>query len=159
MSSRRSFIRKSALGVAGITMGGIGMSAKSYNKIIGANDRLNVALVGLGRRLGAFPEPISMKESNVQLLYLCDVMQSQRENAAERFSRVLDYTPSLENDVRRIYDDQRVDAIIEATPDHWHTPGTVTPFRPASMFMLKNPAATIPAKERCLWNARKNTAR
>ncbi len=122
--SRRSFIKKSALGVAGITIGGAGMSANSYSRIIGANDRINVAIIGLGRRLGAFTQPIAMKENNVQLLYLCDVMRSQRERAAERFTKLIDYKPALENDVRKIYDDKRVDAIIEATPDHWHAPGT-----------------------------------
>ena len=54
-NSRRTFIKKSALGVAGMTIGGTGMSANSYSKIIGANDRLNVAIVGLGRRLGPLP--------------------------------------------------------------------------------------------------------
>jgi NADPH:quinone reductase-like Zn-dependent oxidoreductase len=112
-NSRRTFIKKSTLGVAGMTIGGIGMSANSYSRIIGASDRLNVAIVGLGRRLGAFTEPIAMKEANVQLLYLCDVMASQRLNAAKRFGGVIHYSPSLENDVRRIYDDKKVDAIID----------------------------------------------
>lgn len=123
-NKRRSFIKKSVLGAVGISIGGIGMSARSYGKILGANDRLNVAIVGLGRRLEAFIEPIALKESNVQLLYLCDVMKKQRENAARRFEGVIDNSPVLENDVRNIYDDKSVDAIIEATPDHWHAPGT-----------------------------------
>jgi predicted dehydrogenase len=144
MSSRRSFIRKSALGVAGITMGGVGMSAASYKKIIGANDRLNVAIIGLGRRLGAFPEPVSMKESNVQLLYLCDVMRRLRENAAGVFSKVLNYKPALENDVRRIYDDQRVDAIIEATPDHWHAPGTIYAVKAGKHVYVEKPCSHNP---------------
>jgi hypothetical protein len=89
--SRRSFIKKSTLGVAGMTIGGAALSAKSYSNIIGANDRLNVAIIGLGRRLGAFTEPVSMKGNNVNVAYLCDVMESQRTKAAERFSRLLDY--------------------------------------------------------------------
>jgi predicted dehydrogenase len=123
--TRRSFIRKLALGAAGLTIGGAGMSAVSYGRIIGANDRLNVAIVGLGRRLGGFIEPVARKQSNVTLSYLCDVMKSQRDRAAERFSKNIDYVPLLENDVRRIYDDQKVDAIFDLTPDHWHAPGTI----------------------------------
>ncbi|MBA7591163.1 hypothetical protein ES708_33315 [subsurface metagenome] len=95
-----------------MTIGGVGMSAISYGKIIGANDRLNVAIVGLGRRLGAFTKPVSIKVNNVQLMYLCDVMESRRTKAAEIFSNILNYSPALENDVRRIYDDKRVDVII-----------------------------------------------
>jgi predicted dehydrogenase len=142
--SRRSFIRKSAIGVAGITMGGVGMSAKSYGNIKGANDRLNVAIVGLGRRLGAFPEPVARKESNVRLAYLCDVMESQRTNAAKRFSGILDYYPALENDVRRIYDDKNVDAMIEATPDHWHAPGTCYAVQAGKHVYVEKPCSHNP---------------
>lgn len=55
-NSRREFIKKAALSTAGLTIGGLanGMTAKSYAKIIGANDRIHVAILGLGRRLGAY---------------------------------------------------------------------------------------------------------
>ena len=42
-NSRRDFLKKSAFGVAALTLGGMGMSAKSYRRIPGANDRLNVS--------------------------------------------------------------------------------------------------------------------
>ena len=45
MTKRRDFIRKSALGTAGIAIGGIGFSAKSYASIIGANERINIAVI------------------------------------------------------------------------------------------------------------------
>jgi len=143
-NSRRSFIMKSALGVAGMTIGGVGMSAISYGKIIGANDRLNVAIVGLGRRLGAFTKPVSIKENNVQLMYLCDVMESRRTKAAEIFSNILNYSPALENDVRRIYDDKRVDVIINATPDHWHAPGTCYAVQSGKHVYVEKPCSHNP---------------
>ena len=82
-TNRRNFLKKAVSGAAGVTITGsaLASSAKNYSKIIGANDRLNVAIIGLGRRLGAYYEPISRKESNVELLYLCDVMKSQREKS------------------------------------------------------------------------------
>jgi len=54
-TNRREFIRNVAVGAAGIGIGGMasGFSAKSYSRIVGANDRLNVALMGCGRRVGA----------------------------------------------------------------------------------------------------------
>ncbi len=72
MSSRRNFLKNVTAGAAGIAVGGsaMGMTAKSYSRIIGANDRLYVALAGLGRRLGAFYEPIARKEAKVELVYL-----------------------------------------------------------------------------------------
>ena len=103
----------------------LGMSALSYGRILGSNDRLHVGVIGLGRRLAAYVPPISKKENNVELLYLCDVMKSQRENAANLFSKNISYNPKQENDLRRVIEDSKVDAIFNATPDHWHTPGAV----------------------------------
>ena len=122
--SRRSFLKKTALTTAGLTLGGVGMSAKSYAKIIGSNERLQVAIAGLGRRLGAYFEPIGKKDSNVELVYLCDVMQKQRESALKQFAKHIDYQPKLENDIRKVIADKDVDVLINATPDHWHAPGT-----------------------------------
>ena len=87
-TNRRNFLKKTMAGATGVTIGSsaLAASAKNYSRIVGANDRINVAIIGLGRRLGAYYEPISRKESNVELLYLCDVMKSQRERAAAKFS-------------------------------------------------------------------------
>ncbi|GAA5220227.1 Gfo/Idh/MocA family protein [Membranihabitans marinus] len=124
-NSRRTFIKKSALATAGASMLTVpGVSAKSYERILGANDRLNIGIIGLGRRLGAYYAPIAHKKSNVRLKYLCDVMESQREKAAAKFSKYIDYKPTLENSIFKVIEDPEVDAIINATPDHWHAPGT-----------------------------------
>ena len=126
-SNRRDFIKKVTAGTAGVAVGSsaMGMSARSYGKIIGANDRINVAVVGLGRRLGAFIPPFANKKNNVELLYLCDVMKSQRENAAVRFAEHIKNDPKLENDIRKVIEDPEVDALFNATPDHWHAPGSI----------------------------------
>ncbi|HEC43433.1 MAG TPA: Gfo/Idh/MocA family oxidoreductase [Bacteroides sp.] len=126
-SNRRDFLRKATAGAAGIAVGSsaMGMSARSYGRIIGANDRLGIGIVGLGRRLKAYIPPVSTKKFNVELLYLCDVMKSQRERAAEMFSRKVDHKATLENDLRKVIADPKVDVIFNATPDHWHTPGSI----------------------------------
>ncbi|MBN8825277.1 MULTISPECIES: Gfo/Idh/MocA family oxidoreductase [unclassified Spirosoma] len=143
-NSRREFIKKAALGTAGFTIGGLGMSAKSYAKIIGANERIHVAIAGLGRRLGAYYEPISRKESNVELMYLCDVMQKQRESALQKFSKYIDYKPKLENDLRKVIADKNVDVLINATPDHWHTPGTCLAVQGGKHVYVEKPCSHNP---------------
>lgn len=142
-SNRRDFLRKVTAGAAGVAVGGsaMGMSARSYGRIIGANERINVAILGLGRRLGAYYEPIGQKENNVELLYLCDVMESQRERAAERFSKHIDYKPKLENDFRKIIADPKVDAIINATPDHWHAPGAIMALKGGKHVYVEKPGS------------------
>ena len=126
-SDRRNFLKKVTAGAAGVAVGGsaMGMPARSYGKIIGANDRIHVGIIGLGRRLGAYIPPVTYKDNNVELLYLCDVMKSQRERAAKRFSDKMEHSAILENDLRKVIEDPKVDAVINATPDHWHTPGTI----------------------------------
>lgn len=143
MTSRRDFISKSLLSGAGVVLGSslMGMPASSYNRIIGANDRLNVAIAGLGRRHGAYYEPIGKKEANVQLLYLCDVMKSQREHALKGFSKYIDYKPALENDIRKVLADKNVDVLINATPDHWHTTGSVMALKAGKNVYVEKPCS------------------
>ena len=124
-TNRRKFIRTAAAGTAGLMLGGAQLSAKSYSRIIGANDRLQVAIAGLGRRVGGFYTPIAKKKNNIDLLYLCDVMTSQREMAAGVVSKKMDAKPKLENDIRKVLADKDVDILFNLTPDHWHTPGTM----------------------------------
>jgi predicted dehydrogenase len=142
-TNRRNFIKKVTVGTAGVALSGsaIGMSAKSYRKIIGANDRLNIALVGLGRRMSGFIEPFVQKSNNVELTYLCDVMRSQRENAALRFSKHIDYKPNLENDIRKVIEDSKVDALFIATPDHWHAPGSIMAIKAGKHVYVEKPCS------------------
>ena len=143
MTNRRNFIKQIGAGAAGVAVAGssVGMSAKSYGRIVGANDRLNVAIAGLGRRLGAYYEPIGKKEANVELVYLCDVMEKQRTKGLQSFSRFIDYKPKLENDIRKVLDDQKVDAIFNATPDHWHTPGSVLALKAGKNVYVEKPCS------------------
>lgn len=146
-SGRRNFIKKAAVGTAGVIIGSNSvnaMSAKSYSKIIGANDRINVAIQGLGRRYQAYLGGIYNKKSNVELLYLCDVMKSQRDSAAEVISKASSDKPKLENDIRNIINDKDVDAIFMATPDHWHAPGACMAMQAGKHVYLEKPCSHNP---------------
>ena len=142
-TSRRNFIRNVAASSAALTIGGVasGMSAKSYSKIIGSNDRLNIAIAGLGRRLSGYMDPIAQKDSNVNLLYLCDVMDHQLEKADKKFQDLLDYKPKKEKDVRKVLADKDLDAIFIATPDHWHTPGAILSMQAGKHVYLEKPCS------------------
>ena len=78
MTERREFIKKSLLGGAGIAVAGMGMSAKSYAKIIGANERLNLALIGIrGQGTNHINQFCKLKESrNITIKTRCDVDES-----------------------------------------------------------------------------------
>ncbi len=129
------------MGTAGVFAASSFMSAKSYSQIIGSNDRVDVAIMGLGRRLKAFIPPLSHKSTNVRVRYLCDVMPSQLTNAAEEFSKTLSYKPILESDFRNVLADKKVDAIINATPDHWHTPGSIMAMQAGKHVYVEKPCS------------------
>lgn len=140
-NSRRKFIQNTAIGTAGLVLGGTSLSASNYKNILGANDRVNVAVVGLGRRLGGYIRPLTLESSNVKLAYLCDVMPSQMEKAAETFSKKLNYKPKLESDIRKVIADKKLDAIFNATPDHWHAPGSIMALKEGKHVYVEKPCS------------------
>ena len=154
-TSRRNFIRTAAAGSAGIMLGGAKLSAKSYKRIMGSNDRIHVAIAGLGRRVGAIYPPIELEKNNVELLYLCDVMESQRTKAAEAMATRLSYKPKLENDIRKVLEDKQVDALFNLTPDHWHAPGSIMALKEGKHVYVEKPCSHNMAENELLVDAQK----
>lgn len=150
-SSRRTFVKKTALGTAALTLGGVGFSAKSYKNIMGANERMHVALVGCGRRVPGYFDALSKNKEQVNVAYICDVMKSRREKAASQLSPKIGYTPVLENDFRKALDDKKVDAIFNATPDHWHAPGTWMALEAGKNVYVEKPLTHNPREIELLW--------
>ena len=115
------------MGSAGITIGGMGFSSKSYSSVIGANDRINVAVIGIRGRGGAHISTFcSLKSSkNVLLKTICD---TDEQYFAERAKSILDKTgikPVFEWDMRKVLEDKEIHAVSFATPNHWHALGTI----------------------------------
>ena len=127
MTNRRDFIRKSAIGTAGIAVGAHAFSAKSYGRIIGANDRVTLGVVGLrGRGGGLMNSFADMYDDGVIIKTLCDVdtqfFDKRIQEAAEKQNG---NKPGTVNDMRKMYDDPDIDAVIVATPNHWHALATI----------------------------------
>ncbi len=76
-TGRRDFLKKSAIGAAGLTMG---MPAVSYARIIGSNERINTAIIGCYRRFPALANPLTNFD-DVLISYVCDVDSRRQENA------------------------------------------------------------------------------
>jgi predicted dehydrogenase len=127
MENRRTFIRKTALGTAGVTVGLTAVSAKSYAHILGANDRINMAIIGVRSRGKAHVRSFSsMYDDGVFIKTICDAdtaffdeaVQMAAENQQGR-------KPETVQDLRRVFDDKAIDAVAMATPNHWHALGTI----------------------------------
>src|ERR1700744_2873241 len=76
MEKRRDFIKKAAIASAGVIVGNklfaTGMSAKSYRNIIGANERIHLAIIGVNGR-GTSMAGTFAQQKNAAISYICDV--------------------------------------------------------------------------------------
>ncbi len=143
MSQRRDFIKKSLIGGAGLAIGGMGFSAKSYGSILGANDRINVAVIGIrGRGVSHIDAWCELKEShNVRLKTLCD---TDEQFFDPRSKTVLDKTgikPTTEWDMCKVLDDKEIDIVSFATPNHWHALGTIWACQAGKHVYVEKPAS------------------
>ncbi|MGH9832760.1 MAG: Gfo/Idh/MocA family protein [Blastocatellia bacterium] len=110
---RRDFIKQSI--ATGIT------TAAASSNILGANDRIRVGVIGPGRQ-GRGVMRTFMGNRDVRIVALCDVYDPQVESAIKdaKLEGV-----QRHKDFRRILDDKEIDAVIVASPDHWHALHTV----------------------------------
>ncbi len=129
-STRRSFLQ------AGAAMA-VGSQA---NRIMGANDRVNVAVVGLGGR-GNNHMDFYMKVNGAQVGALCDVNQAALERGQAKIERGAGNKPKGYSDMRALFDDKSVDAISFATPNHWHALGSIWAMQAGKDVYCEKPAS------------------
>lgn len=123
MTQRRDFIKKSVLGTAGISLGALGFSAKSYASIMGANDRFRIAVCGVNGRGKSHISGFS-KQDNVEIAYLVDpdsMILENRVNQLRAQEEGISQNVKGVADVRNVLDKKDIDAISCATPNHWHS--------------------------------------
>src|ERR1700693_5787203 len=117
--SRRTFLDGLAVGAAGLA---VGTAAKSYGQIIGSNDRLNFAVIGLHGRGYAHLSALKANKRAARISHVCDVDSNILKKFADAVQRETGESPATDKDFRAILERKDVDAISIATPDHWHTP-------------------------------------
>ena len=109
--SRREFA--GVVGGAAVLMGAPAIGA------IGANDKVRMAIIGAGSRGNQLLDSF-LPQKDVDLVAVCDVDDQQAGKTAERIEKHSGKKPGTCRDYRGILDDKNVDAVIIATPDHWH---------------------------------------
>lgn len=142
-NSRRDFIKKSALAGAGLTIGGMGFSAKSYAAIPGANDRITVAVIGIhGQGQTHINSWCALKTSrNVRLKTLCDADEQWFPSRAKIVVEKTGETPLTEWDMHKVFDDKEIDAVSMAIPNHWHALGTIWACQAGKHVYIEKPAS------------------
>jgi predicted dehydrogenase len=96
------------------------LPAVSWGRVIGANDRLNMAIIGTGGMGTAHLNRLVERsgDENIGVSRVCDVYRRRLDRAAGIASLSPDRATM---EYRRVLDDPDVDAVVIATPDHWHT--------------------------------------
>jgi predicted dehydrogenase len=111
--SRREFINRT-------TAASVAFTAASWNRVLGANERVRLGVIGTGNR-GSDVMSWFLKESDVEVTALCDCYDRHLNNALKMTEgKAKTYT-----DYRALLDVKDVDAVLIATPDHWHKQMTV----------------------------------
>ncbi len=91
---------------------------------VSANEKVNVALVGCGSRGRGLGNWFT-KLPESQLVAVCDPDESRSGQMADQIEKSGAKRPKLVEDFRSLLDRNEIDAIVIATPDHWHTPAAI----------------------------------
>ena len=125
--SRRRFLGRSTQAAAGI-VASAGISslagAAPATGVTGANDQVTIAVIGLGGRGNAVARGFA-REKNVKIKTLCDIDENCLPRVTRRIKEVAGYEPATEYDLRKVYDDRNIDAVVIVTPNHWHALATI----------------------------------
>ena len=128
MASRREFIGKSARAAAGVYIGTMGLSAKSYARIIGANDRVRVGVIGFSDRHRSSHIPSFMnhyKELNFDVVAVSDIWKKRREEGVAAWKEKMQHDIVGCRNNEELYDKKLVDAVFISTADFQHAMHTI----------------------------------
>ena len=99
-------------------------AATKTKKAVAANDKVNIGMIGVGGRgRGLTRTFVGIEDANV--MHICDADQASLERAQGVISKAGGKKPKETDDMRRLFDDPEIDAVVIATPDHWHAPAAI----------------------------------
>ena len=118
---RRTFLKQTGTGVAGVGVASAAVltSSSPSAKAQGANERVNVGLIGCGGRGIQVARAIGSQDDAV-VRYVCDPDSTRATKAKDNAGAA-----HAVSDLRRILDDRSIDAVVIAACDHWHAPAAI----------------------------------
>jgi predicted dehydrogenase len=139
--TRRCFVKQSL--AATVTMPFL-----ASGRVLGANDKIVAGVMGVGGR-GSFLATAFAKRPDVELAWVCDADSRRLGPAAKAVESAQQRAPQQAQDFRRMLEDKRVDVVINATPDHWHVPGSIMAFQAGKDVYVEKPMS------HSVWEGRK----
>ncbi len=142
--NRRKFITDSSKAAAGIYLGTIGMSANSYARIIGANDRVNVGVIGFSDRFRFSHLPCFLnhyKELNFDMVAVSDIWKLRREEGRDLLRQKLGHDIQAHQNNESLYENKDVDAVMISTADFQHALHTIEAVKAGRDVYVEKPFA------------------
>ena len=143
MVTRREFLDTLAVSAAGLA---ITSTAKSYGQIMGANERLNFAVIGLNGRASAHLSSLKANKEAARISHVCDVESNILARFAASVQKEMGYSAVTEKDFRKVLEVKDIDAITIATPDHWHAPMAILGLQAGKHVYVEKPCSHNPAE-------------
>jgi predicted dehydrogenase len=143
MITRREFLDTLAVSAAGLA---VASTAKSYAQIMGSNDRLNFAVIGVRSRAYAHLSALKANKKDARIAYVCDVDSNTLKKFADDTQKEMGEAPATDKDFRHILQQKDVDAITIAAPDHWHTPMAIAGLQAGKHVYVEKPCSHNPAE-------------
>jgi len=119
-TTRREFVQRSTTLVAGAAA----LAVSPQLRAADANSRVVLGVIGPGG-MGTNLLKSFAAQKDVDIAWVCDPDAERAGKAAQNVEQIAGRRPKVEKDLRRVLDDKAVDAVIVATPDHWHGPATI----------------------------------
>ncbi|MEY4939781.1 MAG: Glucose--fructose oxidoreductase precursor, partial [Verrucomicrobiota bacterium] len=140
---RRDFIKNGLVSSAGITIGGMGFTAKSYAAISGANERIHVGVIGI-RNQGTvhLNSWCGLKDShNVRIKTICDTDEQLFARGMTLIEQKSGQKPSTTWDLRTLLDDKEINAVSIVIPNHWHALASIWACQAGKHVYVEKPAS------------------
>ncbi|WP_462255151.1 Gfo/Idh/MocA family protein [Ferruginibacter sp.] len=160
--SRRHFIKQSAKASAALYAAAMGFSAKSYAKIIGANDRVRVGVIGYSDRHRSSHMPCFMnhyKELNFDLVAVSDIWKKRREEGTAAWKEKMGHDIVACRNNEEMYDKKLVDAVFISTADFQHALHAIEAVKAGCDAYVEKPFAETMEDNRAALKAIKATDR
>ena len=117
-------------------------AASQSGRVLGANDRVVLASIGVRGQGNALKRGFA-RLPNVEIKTLCDIdanLAAERVND-ERLKEVATFKPNFVQDLRRVLDDKDIDAVVIATPNHWHALATIWALQAGKHVYVEKPSS------------------
>ena len=154
MTTRRDFIKKTVAGTAALSLGSIlpGFGSSRYQDILGANEKIRIGVIGVNSRGNALAQGFA-KQPDCEVTYICDVDSRALEKCQAAIHKITGRTPKGEKDIRKMLESNDFEAVVIATPDHWHAKAAIMAMQAGKHVYLEKPTSHNPAENEMLVRA------